>query len=138
MKKHAAGLLILMLVALTGLGIAQTRTMIEVQVPFDFVVNGKTMPAGECTIKVEGNGPHMLWITTGDKHAYVLPIATESRDASSETILAFHRYGDRYFLAKINLEGSSGGYEFPASKVEAELRARNTTEKIVTLLASAK
>ena len=44
-KKHNATLLILMLVGLTGLVQAQMSTRFKAQVPFDFVANGKTMPA---------------------------------------------------------------------------------------------
>ena len=134
MKKHAATLLILMLVALTGLGFAQTRT-IKANVPFDFTVNGKTMPAGECRINIADDGQRVLLVGSGVEHAYVLPTPTRSRDASNETTLLFRQYGDRYFLAEINLEGSTGGYELPKGKLEREL-ARNTSETAVTLLAS--
>ena len=136
MKKSAATLLILMLVGLTGLVNAQTNR-IKAQVPFDFVVNGKTMPAGECTIEVTGIDRHVLWIASGDEHLFVLPLASESLNSSSKTSLVFHRYGDRYFLENINREGATRGYQLPASKLEGELRARNTAEQILTLLASA-
>ena len=53
-KKHTATLLILMVLGLTGLVHAQMHTMIKAQVPFNFVANGETMPAGECTIAING------------------------------------------------------------------------------------
>jgi hypothetical protein len=136
MKKHGATLLILMLAALTGLASAQTR-VITAEVPFDYVVNGRTMLAGECSIKTEGNGQTILWITSENARLAVLPNATESTTASDMTKLVFHRYGDRYFLASIEREGESRGYELPASKLEAELRAQNVAENDVVLLASA-
>jgi len=137
MKKHGATLLILMLATLTGLASAQTAKVTTAQVPFDYVVNGKTMLAGECSIKAEGNGQTILWISTDNARLAVLPNATESNKASDMTKLVFHRYGDRYFLASIEREGESRGYELPASKLEAELRAQNVAEKDVVLLASA-
>jgi hypothetical protein len=137
MKKHAASLLILMLATLTGLASAQTAKVITAQVPFDYVVNGKTMLAGECSIKAQGDGQRVLWIASENTGMYVLPNATESTAASDRTKLIFHRYGDRYFLASIEREGESRGYELPASKLEAELRAQNVAEKDVVLLASA-
>jgi hypothetical protein len=136
MKKHGATLLILMLATLTGLASAQTR-VITAEVPFDYVVNGRTMLAGECSIKTEGNGQTILWITSENARLAVLPNATESTTASDMTKLVFHRYGDRYFLASIEREGESRGYELPASKLEAELRAQNVAENDVVLLASA-
>jgi hypothetical protein len=136
-KKHAATLLILVLVGLTGLVNAQMSTMIKAQVPFEFVANGKTMPAGECIIAVMGTGRTVLSISSGKQHDYALPNADESPNASKETALVFHRYGDRYFLAGIKREGRIG-YQLPASKLEGELQARNVAEEVFTLLASAK
>jgi hypothetical protein len=135
MKKHGATLLILMLATLTGLASAQTR-VITAEVPFDYVVNGTTMLAGECSIKTEANGQTILWITSENARLAVLPNATESNTASDMTKLVFHRYGDRYFLASIEREGESRGYELPASKLEAELRAQNVAENDIILLAS--
>jgi hypothetical protein len=136
MKKQAATLLILMLAALTGLASAQTK-VIKAEVPFDYVVNGKTMLAGETSIKVDNDGQTILWITSENAHMVAVPHATQSAKASGMTKLVFHRYGDRYFLAGIESQGESRGYELPASKLEAELRAQNVVENDVILLASA-
>ena|ERR1017187_609364 len=138
MKKYAATLLVLTIIALPGLLSAQSRMVIKADVPFEFVVNGKTMPAGECTIKVAGDGQTILAIESGNTHLFVLPNSTESWKASAETSLMFHQYGDRYFLASINRAGEQRGYELPAGGLEKELRAQNSVERDVTLLAYAK
>ena len=138
MKKHAVTLLILALVALPGLVNAQSRHVIKANVPFEFVANGKTMPAGECTIEVRSDGQNILWISAGDQHLFALPNSTESLKASDKTKLVFDRYGDRYFLSEISREGESRGYELPVSKLEKELRAQNVARSSVTLLASSK
>jgi len=135
MKNYRVAILILMLAALTGLASAQTK--ITAEVPFDYVVNGKTMLAGECTIKAEGDGQTVLWITSENARMAVLPNATQSSKASDTTKLVFHKYGDRYFLSSIEREGQNRGYELPASKLEAELRAQNVAENDIVLLASA-
>jgi hypothetical protein len=139
-KKHAATstLLILMLVGLTGLLNAQMSALIKAQVPFEFVANGKTMPAGECIIAVVvSNGRTVLSISSGKQHVFALSIADESLNASKETALVFHQYGERYFLAGIKREGRIGR-ELPASRLEGELQAHNVAEEVFTLLASAK
>ena len=136
MKRHAATLLILMVVGLTGLVNAQMSTMIEAQVPFAFVANGKAMPAGKCTVVTSAGQQYAtLSISSGEQHVYSLSIA--SPNASKVTALVFHRYGNRYFLAGIKREGAVG-YEVPASRQEAELRAQNVGKEVFTLLASAK
>lgn len=137
MKKQAATLLMLTLVGLTGLVKAQASTKITAQVPFDFVANGKTIPAGECTIIVDVNGRTLLSIASGQQHTYAFPIADESPNAHKKTALVFHRYGSRYYLAAIKHEGGTG-YQLPASRLERELLARNIPWQVITLLASAK
>jgi hypothetical protein len=137
MKKQAATLLTLMLAGLTGLVNAQTSTMIKAQVPFGFVANGTTMPVGECIIAiVVGNGRTLLSMSNGKQHLFALPNPDRSPNASKETALVFHRYGDLYILAGIKDEGRIG-YELPASRLEGELRARNVAGEVFTLLASA-
>lgn len=136
-KKHAA-LLLMTLVALTGLLNAQTSTTFKAQVPFGFVTNGKTMPSGECKVDVVvRNGQTLLSISSGKQHIFAFPTPDESPKASKKTALVFHRYGDRYFLAGLKHDGGIG-YELPASRPERELLARNVPWQVFTLLASAK
>ena len=92
MKKNAATLLMLTLVGLTGLVNAQTSARITAQVPFDFVANGKTMPAGECTITIAAHNG-LVSVYSGRQHAYALPAADESPNARKRTALVFHHYG---------------------------------------------
>ncbi len=73
----------------------------------------------------------------GSSTTVPIPNADESPNASKETALVFHRYGDQYFLAGIKREGRIG-YQLPAGKLEGELQARNVAEEVFTLLASAK
>lgn len=136
-KKHTATLLILMFVGLAGLVHAQTPTGLKAQIPFAFVANGQTMPAGECTIAISGEGREMLSISSGAQHVFVVPVAGESPKTVRQTVLVFHRYGNRYFLASIKRAGGTS-YEFTVSKTENELRAGNVAEEVLTLLASAK
>lgn len=132
-----ATLLLITLVGLTGLLNAQTSTTVKTHVPFTFVANGKTMPAGECTIAVVVNGRTVLSISSGDQHAYAFPIADQSPNERKKTVLVFHQYGDRYFLTGIQREKGSG-YQLPTSRLELEMQARNIPWQGFTLLASAK
>ncbi len=134
--KHAA-LLLMTMVGLTGLLNAQTSATLKTQVPFEFVANDKTMPAGECTVTIAVNGRTLLSISSREQHTYALPRADESPNARKKTALVFRQYGDRYFLTSINRDGKTG-YQLPASRLEHELQARNVPWQVFTLLASAK
>lgn len=138
MKKHAATLLVLTLLAVPGFLIAQSRRpVITAQVPFDFIVSGKILPAGEWAIDAQGDGQTYLLLSSEGHKMLILPNATESLTASAESKMVFHRYGGRYFLSTISRQGNNRGYEFPAGKAERELRAQNAAED-VTLVASVK
>lgn len=138
MKKQAATLLVLTLLAVPGFVNAQSRQMIKAQVPFEFIVNGKILPAGECSIEARGDGVTYLRVNSGSHSAFVIPNATESSAVSETTKMVFHRYGDRYFLSTISREGDNRGYALPAGKAEKELLAQKATERDVTLVASLK
>jgi len=136
MKKQAATLLVLALLAVPGFVNAQSRQVLKAQVPFEFIVNGHIMPAGECSIKAEGDGVTYLVVSSGSRKMFVVPNATESSTVAAEAKLVFHRYGDRYFLSSISPKGNNRGYALPAGKAEKELRAQNATEGDVILVAS--
>jgi hypothetical protein len=135
-KKQVATL-ILMLVGLMGLANAQSSSTIKARVPFNFVVNGRTMAAGEYEIEVVGPDGRTLSIGSGKQHAYAFSVPKQSPNASKETALVFHRYGGRYFLTGIRRAGENG-YQLPTGKLELELQARNVPEQDFTLIASAK
>src|SRR5271166_194906 len=122
MKKHAAALLILMLAGLTGLVNAQTRATVIAEVPFNYIANGKTMPTGECRVRIENDGQAILWITSEGQTAAALPIMDESSEPAAETSLVFHKYGNRYFLASVSRQGQTRSYQLPAGSLEKELR----------------
>ena len=138
MKKHAVATLILSLAGLTGLANSQSAPTIVAEVPFNYIANGRAMPAGETRVKIENNGQAYLWIAAEERSAFAMPIWNESLKPAAETKLVFHRYGDRYFLAGVQRAGQTRNLELPAGSLEKELRASNTAEKDVTLVAAVK
>ena len=137
MKKHTVATLILSLAGLTGLANAQAGSIIA-EVPFNYIVNGKAMPAGECRVRFEGDGMPYLWIAAEKRSAFAMPILDDSSQPADASSLVFHKYGERYFLARVKREGQTRSYELPAGSLEKELRASNVEEKDVTLVASLK
>lgn len=117
-----------------------TNSTAKAQVPFDFMVNNKIIPAGECVISGAGMDGQVLLIRNADARKSAM--SASSHDISSKpadgTVLVFTRYRSQYFLSSVRIEGSSVSYAFPASKAEAELRAQNVPASQMTLLASLK
>lgn len=132
----------LTLLFLSGLMAAQSLTSSSVvaQVPFDFMVNNKIIPAGECVIRAAGMDGQVLAIRNFDARESALAASShaEAAQPADATTLVFKHYGNQYFLSEIRLEGSNLTYTLPASRAEAELRAQNAPGLQETLLASLK
>ena len=123
MKLHGAALFILLALMMVGESMAQTIRM-KANVPFDFIVNGSSLPAGEYTIQSFGaiDGKTLRLGNVGNHQgALVNTVGMETAKASRQTKLIFHRYGDRYFLAQVWVEGSDQGRQLPMSHRESEL-----------------
>jgi len=103
MKKSYATVA-LAVIFIFGLGMssrAQDADGIDVAVPFDFVVAGKTLPAGNYHIGRFFDDPHSgVVIRSGKNVAVVLPVTVEGASVR-EAVVTFQHTGEKYFLGKI-------------------------------------
>ena len=134
MKKQLFALLGLGLLLATVSASAQT-VMLKANVPFNFIVSGKTLPAGEYTIQSLNTIARVLVLRGAEKADMVIANPCQSARPSDKSKLVFHRYGDRYFLSQIWTAGNSSGAEFPQSSREAEV-AMDFPRQEVVLIAS--
>jgi hypothetical protein len=131
-------LLIAAVLALLGTTAASAQTInVEASVPFSFIVNRATLPAGEYTLKsMDEQGAALAIRDLNSKTAnLVLSNTCSSRKSASQTKLLFHRYGNSYFLSQIWTEGSNTGRELPPSAGEKEV-ARDFSMQQVVLVAA--
>lgn len=139
--KHAKLMLVAMLMLLPSLAAAQfgSGSMIVAQVPFEFVVANKIIPAGQCVVKTPSMDGNTLAIRdAGSKTLFSWASRVETKETAGAYVLVFNRQGDQYFLRGIKLEGSRMTYRLPESKAEAELRAQNVPASEQIVLASLK
>ncbi len=90
----------LLLAATSGKGTAE--------VPFDFQIQGRVLPAGMYSL-THSNTDGILYIRnegTGENIAFLAPVRKWSK--SDDPKLTFNRYGDRYFLSAIWFGGEDG------------------------------
>ena len=134
MKKQVFVLLGLGL--LVGMSAYAQTVNLKADVPFNFIVTGATLPAGEYTIKGLENGQTMS-ISSSDRKAHTLVLSNrcESINSATKSKLVFHRYGDRYFLANIWVAGATSGRQLPTSGREREV-ARDYSVQDVVLYAA--
>lgn len=91
---------------------------LKVAVPFEFVVNGKTMPAATYLIRepLPNDDRSLSFVGQG---AGVVAIASELDTVHTGDKVVFHRVGDQYFLSDVVEQ--DGTRHFPVSSKEAQL-----------------
>ena len=124
--KHAGLTLIAALLMLPGMAAAQLgpSDTIVTEVPFQFMVGDRSVPAGRYIVKLVYEESPMMVIENDRAKVRVAFLVNEEEARVGEGIsLIFHKYGDHYFLRGIRLNGSTIEH-LSESKVEAEFRAR--------------
>jgi hypothetical protein len=103
MKKYAK--ILVAVTFLLGLGVAakaETRPEITAKLPFQFVVGGKTLPAGTYRVSRLGDDPLSPLMLTNDNSTasvFVLPLSIAA--SSDRPNVGFERVGARYLLNSI-------------------------------------
>ena len=116
----------LMALSLAATTRAQTPgAPIRASIPFDFIVRGKTLPAGNYEIEQIPEAPSGLLLrNVNNRHQHIVfetePI--EGRRIARHTVLVFNRYGDSYFLSEVVTAGEQTGRELAPTHAERTLR----------------
>lgn len=123
------------LAVLTPLYITASAAEVNCRVPFAFVVNGATLPAGDYSISTNSYGGSLL-VRGFHKSAMVMTVLADRRtDQLGRAKAVFLRTGDRYTLIEVwTTDGL--GRAIPNARKEVEVRAHaaNTpVEQIVIL-----
>ncbi|HLM24829.1 MAG TPA: hypothetical protein VK274_07200 [Pyrinomonadaceae bacterium] len=108
---------------------------IRVDIPFDFSVRDKTLPAGEYSIRraQPSSGDTVLLISSVNNHESVFPLtnAAQSLDPKDVATLVFHRYGDQYFLFQVWPAGATYGRVVVKSRSEREIERQSHYAAVV-------
>jgi len=108
---------------------AQDR--VKANIPFDFSVDNRTLPAGTYTISSEP-GSHLVYIAERNSEANMWStVLPDEPKKSGRDVLVFHRYGDRYFLSEIRCAECAMNSHLLTSK--SEKRARTQTQEAALL-----
>ena len=132
-------MLSLLLILTVGTVSAQSERIGVINIPFNFIIGQKILPAGEYTIRPNQTDSKTVWLVQGNDTqagAFFLTIPVLARETQEKTRLVFHKYGDQYFLSQIWTAGDNSGRELSMPRKEVEL-AKNTAERSkVSLTAS--
>ncbi len=102
---------------------AQTMTL-KANIPFQFSVQGKTMPAGQYLIQRDGGSQFVRLSDRAADTSVIVRVsssATLDNGARNEAKIYFDKYGNQYFLHGIWDGYMDGGVLMPKTHAEREL-----------------
>jgi hypothetical protein len=128
MKKQAYTM-IAMIVLVGSMAVAaraQTsgRTQLIANIPFQFNVGNKTLPAGEYTVaQVNPASDHaVLQLRSRDGSASAMvQMGSVIGKAQESAKLILNRYGNQYFFAQAWVDGDNTGLQAPKSRAERNI-----------------
>ncbi len=119
-KQYLRSLIVLIGVAGLGMGArGQAVDQIVVNIPYEFVVAGKTLPAGTYRVNRVGHTDTRALVLSSFENrasAFVLPIEVESSHADKAQV-SFEEVGGEHFLSKIE----TGDHSFTISVSRSEI-----------------
>jgi hypothetical protein len=137
MYKHAYGVLTaLTLFAVLMVPTTQAQSILKAEIPFDFAVGNKWLPAGEYQVKPHSQGVMLIQSQDKRSSALAMTIGVTAGKTSDVGKLVFNRYGEQYFLSKIWAPSSDTGRELTKSRLEREVAAHSGVKPAVTAVAS--
>jgi hypothetical protein len=122
MKRISAIALLTIATLITAGSAVAADHAVKADVPFDFTVGDKLLPAGTYTIVSED--PNMVEIRNSERTISVMNVAlADGNEPSTTGELVFDRFGDKYFLSQILCPAASIRLHLPTSKIEKRARS---------------
>ena len=106
-----------------GKASAQIDGDLDAEIPFQFHVGTRDLPAGKYRIHLDEASLRIMEITSADGSASALFQVQES-DANAAPVkseMIFNKYGDDYFLSKLYDEGNPSGSKVIESRYEKQI-----------------
>ena len=90
----------------------QSSRQVKAQVPFDFIVGAKQLPAGEYVVRPSSDeGSALIVQNAATKDAGIrLSNSIQTSSINDHARLVFHRYENNYFLVEVWRGGMSTGF----------------------------
>jgi hypothetical protein len=107
----------------------QSSARVSAQIPFDFVIGGKTLSAGRYSVSTDTQDHSALLVRNMESNSAAVRLSNpvQSQRSKNNARLVFHRYGQTYFLAEVWQGGDNAGWALRASKAERKLQQEQPT-----------
>jgi hypothetical protein len=119
-----------------------SRTLVRANIPFEFNVGDKALPAGQYTIRQVNPSSDVVVLqlknsTTGDN--LLVRVNEMAMSAQAGSKLIFTRLGSHYFFSTVTIEGFVNAWQAPKSRaergLERELAILNSRSERVAIAA---
>ena len=108
----------------------------SLQVPFDFMAGGVSLPAGQYDVLQVG-GPDLIMLRSNDGRAIamvqVIPLSTDPQHSTDK--LVFNKYGDKYFLSEVWTTKGAHVHQCLKSRTETALAKGKRTPEGTAIVA---
>jgi hypothetical protein len=139
LKQSVRAVLLFFSLITSGVSVnAQSRHTFTVQVPFQFVLNGQTLTAGEYVIeRTDPAKPNIVTLKNADGGVVrvIITQRVEREHPSTESSVIFIRRGDRRYLFQVWNVGAMNGSEIPSAYKRGRNGQQRTDLPLVTLKA---
>jgi hypothetical protein len=98
------------LTAVLGSASLFAQTASKANIPFDFQMTGKTLPAGEYIVKLADNHQMLVFQNVATGHSTMTLVQQTKSGTLAEPILTFRHNGEQYRLESAWFAGVQGGY----------------------------
>jgi hypothetical protein len=110
------------LLLVAGSAFGQTISL-KANVPFGFIVSGKSLPAGEYAFRYDTPRSILSVRNLDSRHTTLVLVVDNggSPRSAEQSKLVFRQYGNLYFLSQVWQAGSNDWYELSKTRREAEV-----------------
>ena len=137
MKKQAFTILSVfgLLLTMSAVSIHAQSKRSTINIPFNFTVGLKTLPAGEYVVEPNRKDSNSFWLIQGVKDNDSVIFSTGSvwtGRMQENTRLVFNNYAGQYFLSQIWNAGDGSGRELRMPRLERQLaKSRIQREQVI-------
>jgi hypothetical protein len=121
MKRIPAITLVAVAALVTAFSAGAQDHGVKAAVPFNFTVNGSSVPAG--SYMISSTSANLFSLKNKQENVNIWAVGlTGAKEPGQAGSLLFHKYGDRYFLSEIRYPHSSTMVHLPTSRIEKKVR----------------
>ena len=141
--KHATSrvlvtMAVVMMTSLTIVTDAEAQTnqvQLKANIPFDFYVGDKRLPAGNYLVTQPGKGA--LWVIGDRGSTPIFTTPVTNRNGKKDAVLVFNKYTeDQLFLSEVRWEGDYMASKLRQSSLELEIAGNVPAQRIIAAIKS--